>query len=333
MSKQTLFAPCVGSMQQPFKGGIGIVAAAELNGVSYKAGLTPQGNASRSPLSDKCLEFIEFLLNWTWQEHLNCFLHLVMSIFAVVLLLHWLQLGLAVPVETPAANAGNTDDLAHTIAGFKTLQEWYNEQTGTWGGWWTSANQLTTVADFAYINPTFKTTVLGVFQNTFTQAPAHKVAQVKVNNATMVNTFYYPHIPASLGAPPAVSSGDWLNSFYDDEGWWALAWLKVYDITNQTDYLNAAIDIFDDMVKGYDATCGGIWWNKAHEANVAISNELFLAVAAQLARRASNKPYYLKWALKQWDWFYGSGLINGDGNINDGLDLKTCKNNNGIVCE
>jgi predicted alpha-1,6-mannanase (GH76 family) len=123
-----------------------------------------------------------------------------------------------------------------------------------------------------------------------------------------------------------------LNGFYDDEGWWALAWLDVYDVTKEKAHLTAAVDIFSDMVStGYNATCGGIWWNKKRDYNAAISNELFLQVAARLANRADNKQYYLDWAKKQWAWIEKSGLINEEWNINDGLDMKTCKNNEGIA--
>lgn len=258
-----------------------------------------------------------------------------MSILGLFLALNWFFQGLTFPTEVSfTGNVSTTDHLAHTLAGLKALEQWYNPDTGLWGGWWTSANQLSTVADFAYMNPDFRPTVVGLFQNTFTRAPGHKIGQIKVHNATTVDTYYWPNVPVSLGTPLPESNGDWLNWFYDDEGWWALGWLKVYDITNDTAYLNTAIDIFDDMVKGWGATCGGIWWNKAHEANVAISNELFLAVAAQLANRAQTKAakaFYLGWAVKQWRWFFNSGLINAEHNINDGLDLKTCLNNGGLV--
>lgn len=261
--------------------------------------------------------------------------YFIMSILGLLLLLQWFHLGLTFPIEvSTAGNVSTIDHLAHTRAGLETLNQWYNNDTGLWGGWWTSANQMTTVADFAYMNPDYRPSVVGLFQNTFSKAPGHKIGQIKVHNAKRIDTYYWPKIPMGLGTPPPESNGDWLNWFYDDEGWWALGWLKVYDITNDTAYLKAAMDIFDDMVKGWGATCGGIWWNKAHEANVAISNELFLAIAAQLANRAqviADKTYYLGWALKQWKWFSNSGLINADHNINDGLDLKTCKNNQGIV--
>ena len=332
MEKWILFAPCLEPLQ-PSSNHV------EHRGLSYKIVLNPPRTTFQNRFSTEHQS--SGIISWSaiFLEYVRCLLYLIMSVLGLLLLLQWLQLGstVRVPLETSSTNvisitnASNSDYLLHTVAGFKALQQWYQPDKGTWGGWWTSANQLTTVADFAYINPTFRSSALRVFRNTFAKAPEHKVAQVKVNNATMVDTYTFPHIPAGLAAPPPGSNADWLNWFYDDEGWWALAWLKVYDITNESAYLGAAMDIFEDMVKGWGATCGGIWWNKAHEANVAISNELFLSVAAQLANRASNRAYYLDWAMKQYRWFYNSGLINANHNINDGLDLKTCKNNDGIV--
>ena len=119
----------------------------------------------------------------------------------------------------------------------------------------------------------------------------------------------------------------------DFRGRWALAWLKAYDITNQTKYLTTAISIFSDMTTGWGAPCGGLWWNKGHTYTGAIENELFLTVAAQLANRVplSQKQHHLNWAFREWQWFEGTGMINPDYNINNGLDFKTCRNDNGVV--
>ena len=87
------------------------------------------------------------------------------------------------------------------------------------------------------------------------------------------------------------------------------------------------------MKTGWGAPCGGLWWDKAHTYNGAIENELFLTVAAKLANRVppSQKPYFLDWALEEWDFFRRSGMINGHLNINNGLDLTTCQNDNGTI--
>jgi predicted alpha-1,6-mannanase (GH76 family) len=112
-------------------------------------------------------------------------------------------------------------------------------------------------------------------------------------------------------------------------GWWANAFIASYDLTGDAKYLNTAKDIFEDMTGGWTTPCkGGIWWNKQHVSIAAISNELFLSVAAHLANRVSGneKAHYLNWAQMEWDWFWNSGIINADGLINDGIDQKTCKN-------
>ena len=87
------------------------------------------------------------------------------------------------------------------------------------------------------------------------------------------------------------------------------------------------------MTTGWTTPCGGLWWDKSHSYVGAIENSLFLTVASQLANRmpSQQKPYYLEWAVKEWEWFEQSGMINSESDINDGLDLKTCQNNGGTV--
>ena len=81
--------------------------------------------------------------------------------------------------------------------------------------------------------------------------------------------------------------------YYDDEGWWALAWIAAYDLTGNAQYLAEAKTIFADMRSVFGKTpcstnaggTGGIWWDRAHTYVNAIANELFLSVAAHLATR------------------------------------------------
>ena len=185
-----------------------------------------------------------------------------------------------------------------TLAGIDKLQSWYDPTTGLYKttGWWNSANALTVLADYSLVMRT--TSYIPVFANSFHQA------QNKNNG--------------------------FLNNFYDDEGWWALAWIAAYDLTHQRQYLDMAAAIFADMRGGWDATCGGgIWWSKDRKYKNAIANELFLSVAAHLANRVApaERSSYLSWADREWTWFQHSGMINSQNLINDGLDLATCKNN------
>lgn len=131
-----------------------------------------------------------------------------------------------------------------------------------------------------------------------------------------------------------MGAKNWLNDYYDDEGWWALGWIASFDLTGEGKYLDTAKYIFEDMTGGWTTPCnGGIWWDKKKTSVAAISNELFISVAAHLANRVPDdeKKEYRDWALSAWGWFKDSGIINGDNVINDGIDKNTCKNDGKTV--
>lgn len=216
------------------------------------------------------------------------------------LLILALLVSMGASAQTPLTTAEVTPGQIQkqTLAGIGKLQTWYTPSTGLYQttGWWNSANALTVLADYSLA--THSNRYKGVFANSFRQAQKQ-------------------------------NSG-FLNNFYDDEGWWALAWIAAYDLTHKQRYLEMAASIFTDMSGGWDATCGGgIWWSKDKKYKNAIANELFLSVAAHLANRAApaDRAGYLAWANKEWAWFQQSGMINNQDLINDGLDLATCKNN------
>ena len=117
---------------------------------------------------------------------------------------------------------------------------------------------------------------------------------------------------------------NFLNNYYDDEGWWALTWINAYDLTGNSDYLSQARDIFADMTGGWDSTCGGgIWWSKSRQYKNAIANELFLQVAAGLHERTPGDIAYADWAQREWAWFRGTGMLAGSHLVIDGL--ASCK--------
>jgi predicted alpha-1,6-mannanase (GH76 family) len=185
--------------------------------------------------------------------------------------------------------------LEEASRGIQTLQGWYNQATGLWTatGWWNSANATTVLVNYSRLSGS------GEWKS------------------AIENTF-------SVNSPKGF-----LNTYYDDEGWWALAWIGAYDWTGDSRYLGMAESIFSDMAGGWDGTCnGGIWWSKDRTYKNAIANELFLSVAAHLANRAaaSDQANYLSWAMREWQWFQASGMINAQHLINDGL-TAACQNN------
>jgi predicted alpha-1,6-mannanase (GH76 family) len=114
--------------------------------------------------------------------------------------------------------------------------------------------------------------------------------------------------------------GDFLNAYYDDEGWWALTWIKAYDLTGDLAYLSEARHIFANMTGGWDSTCGGgIWWSKARRYKNAIANEIFLQVAAKLHVRTPRDTAYAAWAGREWAWFQHTGMLTGSHLVVDGL--------------
>lgn len=178
------------------------------------------------------------------------------------------------------------------------LEDWYDPQTGLWRntGWWNSANALTVLIDYM------------------------RVSGDRSDEPVIAETY------------AQKKHAGFLNEYYDDEGWWALAWIDAYDLTGDSAYLGVARAIFKDMTTGWDDVCGGgIWWRKRRDYKNAIANELFLDVAARLASRvpaSAARSAYTAWAEREWNWFRQSGMIEPDHLISDGLTAQ-CKDNHG----
>jgi predicted alpha-1,6-mannanase (GH76 family) len=205
--------------------------------------------------------------------------------------------------------------VGYADAAYQALMDgWYDSDSGRWDppgffngyggfGWWQCANALTTVINYSSLRP------VGNIQNMIATA-------FQQNNST---NFRYD---------PSKPSGS--QSVYDDEAWWALAWIAAYDATARREYLGMAETIFNDMSSQWTWECGGgLFWDTAHKYKNAIVNELFLTLAIRLFRRTSDARYRA-WALDEWNWFQRSGMQDPNtGLINDGLDSTTCTNNHG----
>jgi predicted alpha-1,6-mannanase (GH76 family) len=187
-----------------------------------------------------------------------------------------------------------------TTHAVETLQKWYNHETGLWEttGWWNAANVLTGIIRYSAV--TGDKSFVEVIENTFLKTKKFTIPATEKQQEKTVENY--------------------INEYYDDEGWWALAWIEAFDFTGEQKYLDMAKTIFEDMKTGWDEKCGGgIYWKKGLPYKSAISNELFMLLAARLALRDENKPYYLEWALKEWKWFSQTGMINDLPLVHDGV--------------
>jgi len=176
----------------------------------------------------------------------------------------------------------------------KALQDkFYDASKGLWNvGWWNSANSLEALVEYTLYtkDETFKSAIDNTFRHTTT---------------------------------PETD-----NDSYDDAQWWAIAWIRAYQLTGIEAYRQRSVDIWNYILRvAWDNHCGGgVWWSAKKSYKNAITNELFFVLSTLHYQFDMNNQTYLQWATKEWTWFESSGMINANHLINDGID-GNCRNN------
>ncbi len=171
--------------------------------------------------------------------------------------------------------------------------------------WWNSAVALQTVGD--YMQRTGDRRYLAQLENTFEKDKGAFPAGV-------------------LSGDPLL--GNFTSRAIDDSAWWGLTWVQAYDLTGNPKYLDMAATIADYVYGYWDtSTCGGgVWWNAERTYKNAVTNGLWIRLAAELHNRMPGDRLWLTRSLAAWKWFQGSGMVNAGGLVNDGL-TDTCANN------
>jgi hypothetical protein len=92
------------------------------------------------------------------------------------------------------------------------------------------------------------------------------------------------------------------NAYFDDAGWWGVAYLDAYRATGNKRWLwdaGRALAWIDGF--GWDKSAGGVWWDTAHSKKTSEP----LAAAAKIAATlydVTRKPYYLRIARRYIGW-------------------------------
>ncbi|MET0553824.1 MAG: glycoside hydrolase family 76 protein [Vicinamibacteria bacterium] len=123
-------------------------------------------------------------------------------------------------------------------------------------------------------------------------------------------------------------------SFYDDEGWWGVGFVRAYELTGDASYLVSAQQVFADMQAGWDDNNrGGVWfrrWPKAYPGQSghdgpawcgaagqpnfkgSIANGLYLDLAMRLYALGKDAGC-LQAARAVTAWITASGLVDARG--------------------
>ncbi len=110
-----------------------------------------------------------------------------------------------------------------------------------------------------------------------------------------------------------------LNNWYDDMEWWALALLRLYDITNNSQYKEDVLFLWEDIKTAWNEhEGGGLAWKKDQ---LDYKNTPANAPAAILAYRLYqrfNNPDDLEWADKIFKWNFENLVDEKTGFVWDG---------------
>jgi hypothetical protein len=103
------------------------------------------------------------------------------------------------------------------------------------------------------------------------------------------------------------------ETWFDDNGWWGLAFMNAYRATGSRRWLTDAERALAYIAAaGWDRRTGGIWWNTGHpyKAGAALASDTLLAT---LLYQRTRSPFALAQARRFLAWGNTSGFSPADG--------------------
>ncbi|MBC7690078.1 MAG: glycosyl hydrolase family 76 [Aquabacterium sp.] len=124
-----------------------------------------------------------------------------------------------------------------------------------------------------------------------------------------------------------VKNGNtYINYYYDDMEWMALACLRAFKATNDVQYKDIALLLWADIKNGWSTDLGGgIWWRKDKSSKNAPSN-LPAAILAARLYKVFNDPADLQWAKDIFNWQKNMLYEPGSGWVYDNIEANGIKN-------
>ncbi len=112
----------------------------------------------------------------------------------------------------------------------------------------------------------------------------------------------------------------YINHFYDDMEWMALACIRAFEVTSDAKYKTVAELLWTDIKGGWDDTWGGgIYWNKERKNKNTPANAPAGIIAARMYQ-LNRHPEDLDWARKIYQWQKTNLVDPVTGLVWDGLD-------------
>ena len=131
-------------------------------------------------------------------------------------------------------------------------------------------------------------------------SPAHRAAVTGF--ARGAERYFDRTLRPTPGYAPYPGDRGQVEAWFDDNGWWGLAFLDAYRATGQQRYITDAQQAFDFIAaQGWDTGGGGLWWNTTHpyKAGEALASGTLLGTELY---RLTHRALYLSEVNKFLDW-------------------------------
>lgn len=132
---------------------------------------------------------------------------------------------------------------------------------------------------------------------------------------------YMNRIERELSGTYHANHNSFLNNWYDDMEWMALAQLRLYDVTNDERYIQNVLALWDDIITAWNSyQGGGLAWKKDQlDYKNTPANAPAAILAYRLFTRFEQKDY-LDWGNRIFDWNYDHLVDKESGFVFDGVN-------------